>query len=67
MANLWCILIPGEVFQSSDFENLGKSVFEKVTNGFFLEKSSIVDVRLGSKYASGVVLVYIIRVIRILV
>ena len=71
MANLSCIHIPGEVFQSSEgylepSRASGKSVYEKIADGFFLQKSFIVDVRLGSKYVSWVVLQYSICVIRIL-
>ena len=50
MANLSCIHIPGEVFQSSEgylepSRASGKSVYEKIADGFFLQKSFIVDVR----------------------
>ena len=47
-------------------EHLGWKVFQKIADGFFLQKSSIVDVRLGSKYAPGVVFPYSICAIRIL-
>ena len=63
MANLSCIHIPGEVFQSSE-RYLEPSRTSGVTaDGFFLQKSSIADVRLGSKYASGIVLLYSICVL----
>ena len=39
---------------------------KKIADGFFFQKSSIVDVRLSSNYASGVVLLDSICVIRIL-
>ena len=46
MANLSCIHIPGEVFQSSEgylkpSRASGKSVYEKIADGFFLQKSFI--------------------------
>ena len=65
MANLPCIHISWEVFQNP-VERLWWKVFEKIADGFFLQKSSIVDARLGSKYAFGVVLLYSICVFRIL-
>ena len=71
MANFLCIHIPGEVFQSSEgylepSRASGiKRFLEKIAGSFFLQKSSIIDVRLGSQYASGVVLLYSICVIRI--
>ena len=65
MANLSCIHISWEVFQNP-VEHLWWKVFEKIADDFFLQKSSIVDARLGSKYAFGVVLLYSICVIRIL-
>ena len=71
MANLLCIHIPGEVFQSSEgYLELSrasgiKRFLEKIAGGFFLQKSSIIDLRLGSQYASGVVLLYSICVIGI--
>ena len=70
MANLSCIHIPEEVFQSSEgylepSPACGIKRFKKIDDGFFLQKSSIVDVRLRSKYASRFVL-YRMCVIRIL-
>ena len=72
MANLSCIHIPGEVFQNSmeyvePSRASGVECFWKNCWRLFLQKSFIVDVTLGSKYAFGVVLLYIICVIRILV
>ena len=58
MANLPCIHIPEEVFQRSE-GNLEPSrasgmvrFFKKLLMASFRNKSSIVDVRLGSKYTS---------------
>ena len=66
MVNLSCIHIPGEVFQSSEGYLEPSRTSGVTADGFFLQKSSIADVRLGSKYASGIVLLYSICVIRIL-
>ena len=71
MVNLSCIHIPKEVFQSLEgylqpSRASGVESFWKIADDFFLQKSSIVDVRLGSKYVSGVELLYSICVIRIL-
>ena len=58
MASLSCIPIPGEVFQNSEeylkpSQASGVESFWKNCWRFFLQKGSIVDVRLGSKYAPG--------------
>ena len=68
MANLSCIHIPGEVFWSSEgyLELSQASGIKHFWKGFFLQKNPIIDVRLGSKYTAGIVLVYSIWVIRIL-
>ena len=44
----------------------GGKFLKKIADGFFLQKGSVVHVLLGGKYASGVVLLYSICVIRIL-
>ena len=71
MANLLCIHIPREVFHSSEgylepSRTSGVESFWKNCWRLLFQKTSIVDVRLGSKYAPGVVLLYSICVIRIL-
>ena len=72
MENLLSIHIPREVFQSTEGylepsrASGVESFWKKIADGFFFQKSSIVDVRLSSNYASGVVLLDSICVIRIL-
>ena len=72
MANLPCIHIPEEVFQSSEGNSEPSRAsgmvrfFKKLLMASFCNKSSIVDVRLGSKCTSIVAFLYSICVIRIL-
>ena len=69
-----CIHIPVEVFQSSEAylgpcQKSGMKHFAKVINSFyplFLQKCSIEDLRMGSKYASRFVPLYSPGIIRIL-